>query len=97
MTEISKDRILAGRKAVIAYGKSHTILYSVKWHKGIPEEHTPLLNKLLEDLKVQGFGSLSEFYKASEDYNVEVFGVRSTDASPEKLQEIECGYLNIKT
>lgn len=64
---IDKEKILAGRKAVDAYRTAHTQLHSRPWHKRIPEEHTPLLNKLLAKLKKQGFNSLDEFFTANEE------------------------------
>ena len=63
---IDKYKILAGRKAVDTYRAAHALLHSTKWHKGVPEAHTPLLNTMLAELKKQGFNSLDEFYKANE-------------------------------
>lgn len=60
-----KAKILEGRKAVDAYRDAHTQLYSKPRHKGVPKEHTPLLNKMLDSLKRQGFNSLQEFSQAS--------------------------------
>lgn len=65
MPEISKTKILAGRKAVDAYRKAHRALHSKPWHRGIPEEHTPLLNIMLKALKGLEFNSLEEFFAAS--------------------------------
>lgn len=62
----SKDKILAGRKAVEAYRTAHTALYKHGWHKGIPEAHTPLLNAMLKAFKGLGFNSLEEFFNASD-------------------------------
>ena len=55
MPAINKQKVLKGREAVDAYRLAHTQLYSKGWYKGIPEEHTPLLNTMLADLKKQDF------------------------------------------
>ena len=62
-----KQKVLNGRKAVDAYRANHAKLYAQPWHRGIPEEHTPLLAQLLADLKKQGFNSLDQFFAASEE------------------------------
>lgn len=62
----NKEQVLAGRKAVQAYRTAHIKLYEKGWHKGIPEEHTPLLNILKEQLAKHGFNSLDEFFEVSE-------------------------------
>ena len=59
-------KIGKGRAAVDAYRAAHALLYTGGWHKGIPEEHTPLLEKMLAEFKVQGFNSLEEFFSASD-------------------------------
>ena len=70
----TEGQILKGRKAVDAYRTAHTALHFKGWHKGIAEEHTPLLDKLLADLKEQGFNSLGEFFAASEKLNIQELG-----------------------
>ena len=62
----SKKAILKGREAVDAYRSAHMQLYAQGWHKGIPKEHIPLLNILMEALNKQGFVSLDEFFTASD-------------------------------
>ena len=62
---ISKTKILAGRKVVDAYRTAHTKLYEKGWHNGVPEEHTPLLNVMLEAVKGLGFNTIQEFFDAS--------------------------------
>ena len=64
-----KEQILKGREAVDAYRAAHTQLHSKPWHKGVSEDHTPLLNIMLAALKSQGFNSLDEFFTASERLN----------------------------
>lgn len=61
---IDKEKILAGRKAVDEYHKAHDALYIKPWHRGIPEEHTPLVNAMLAELQKQGFNSVQEFQDA---------------------------------
>jgi len=65
MDEKLKENILAGRSFVDEYRGEHTKLYDKGWHRGIPEEHTPLLNSLLNKLNAKGFSSLQEFSDAS--------------------------------
>jgi len=66
---VDTQKILAGRNAVEAYRTAHTKLYEKGWHKSIPEEHTPLLNIMLEPLRGLGFNSLQEFFDASKTLN----------------------------
>lgn len=62
---IDKQKILAGRKAVQAYRTAHTKLYEKGQRKGIPEEHTPLLNIMLRAFKDLGFNTIREFFDAN--------------------------------
>lgn len=71
---LNKQKILKGRKAVDAYRKAHTKLHSKLWHKGVPGEHTPLLDKLLAGLKKQGFNTIQEFFDASRLLNTQELG-----------------------
>lgn len=73
MAEISKQKILAGRKAVDAYRTAHTALHSKPWHRGIPEEHTPLLNIMLKAFKEFGFNTIQELFDASMELNIQTF------------------------
>ena len=89
MPEISKTKILAGRKAVDAYRTAHRALHSKPWHRGIPEEHTPLLNIMLKSFKGLGFNSLKEFFNASELLNLQELGLEGkelTEADREALE-----------
>lgn len=70
----TKQHILAGRKAVQAYRTAHTKLYEYGWHKGIPEEHTPLLNIMVKALGGLGFNTIQEFFDASEELNIQELG-----------------------
>lgn len=64
---VDKQKILAGRKVVNAYRKAHRRLYNKPWHRGIPDEHTPLLNIMLKAFKGLGFNTIDEFFNASEE------------------------------
>jgi hypothetical protein len=74
MPVIDRAKILLGRQAVDAYREAHRQLYSKPWHRGIPQEHTPLLDNLLVGLKEQGLNSLEEFFAASEELNIQELG-----------------------
>lgn len=81
---VDKAKVLAGRKAIEAYRIAHAQLHSKPWHKGIPEEHTPLLVKLLSDLGKLEFTSteidfepkkteiLAKFFDASAELDKQV-------------------------
>jgi len=56
--EISRDNIQAGRKAVDAYREAHAKLHAGGWHKGISEDHAPLLEKLVATLEKLGITSI---------------------------------------
>lgn len=66
-----KQKIIEGRLSVDAYRTAHTKLHSKLWHKGIPEEHTPLLNIMLGAFKRLGFNTIQEFFAASEELNIQ--------------------------
>jgi hypothetical protein len=76
MPQHSKEDVIAGRNAVDAYRGVHAELYSKPWHRGIPEEHTPLLNELLAKLRKQEFTSLDEFFAASDELNITELGFK---------------------
>ena len=77
MNQIMQLKVLEGRKAVDAYREDHYQLHSKPWHRGIPEEHTPLLSKLLAELEKQDFNSLQEFWDASEELSIQELGFES--------------------
>lgn len=74
-----KTKVLKGREAVDAYREAHTKLHSKGWHKGMSEEHTPLLDKVLVKFKEQGFNSLEDFFTASEELNIQELGFASRE------------------
>ena len=89
-----KGKILASREAVDAYREAHRQLHSKPWHRSIPEEHTPLLDKMLAEFRKQGFNSIQEFFNASDELNVkelgfidrENFNTRATETDREALR-----------
>lgn len=66
-----RQNVLNGRAIITADRTAHTQLHSKGWYKGMSEEHTPLLEKMLTDLKKQGFSFLDEFFNASELLNIQ--------------------------
>ena len=78
--------VVKGRKAVDAYREAHTKMHSKGWRKGIAEDHTPLLEKMVSDLEAAGVESsetdfeakktkvMSDFWKASDEQNVKELG-----------------------
>jgi len=96
MNQVIGLKILEGRKAVDAYREAHRQLHSKPWRRGIPEEHTPLLNDLLVKIKGQAFTSLGEFFDASRELNIQELGfssredfeARNTDADKQALDRM---------
>lgn len=83
-----KTKVLKGREAVDAYCQAHTKLHSKGWHKGMSEEHTPLLDKVLVKFKEQGFNSLEDFFTASEELNIQELGFASTLDFNKRMAEL---------
>jgi len=79
MDEQERLSVTSGRQAVDAYRLAHTQLHSKGWRKGIPAEHTPLLNTMLDEFKQQGFNSLQEFFDASQELNMLELGFISIE------------------
>lgn len=81
-----KQEILAGRNRVDAYRIAHAAIYDKPWHKGIPEEHTPLLKAMVNALEGLGFTSteadfepkkteiLAKFWDDSDLLNIQELG-----------------------
>jgi len=103
MPQISRTKVLKGRKSVDAYRQAHTKLYSGGWHKGIPEAHTPLLENLVAELEELGFTSthtdleakkteiLAKLWADSDDLNAQELGFASKadfDKEIERLRKI---------
>ena len=84
------EKIMNGREMVDIYRAAHTELHSHGWHKGISEEHTPLLNTLLKSFEEQGFNTTQEFFAASKEMNIKELGFISMEdflATATKLDE----------
>ena len=65
----TKEQVLKGRAAVDAYREAHRRLHAAPWHKGIPDEHTPLLEELRKKLREQGFNTIQDAFDASDELN----------------------------
>ncbi len=88
-----------GRKAVDAYREAHRQLHMEGWRKGISEEHTPLLEKLVADLEAAGVVSsetdsehrktevLARFWASSDEQNVKELGFTDKADFAEKATE----------
>jgi hypothetical protein len=85
---MGKAQILAGRKAVDAYRTAHLALHSKSWHRGIPKEHTPLLNIMVKAFKGLGFNTIQEFFDASEQLNIDEFGLTSQEINAQELAKL---------
>lgn len=68
---MDKDQVLAGRLVVEAYRTAHVKLHEGSWHRGIPEEHTPLRNIMLKAFKELGFNTIQEFFDTSHLLNIQ--------------------------
>lgn len=105
---VDKDKILTGRKAVDAYRKAHRQLHSKPWHRGIPEEHTPLLEKLVADLEKIGITSveldfepkkteiLAKLWADSDKLNLQELGFASREDFDARATEINREALRLK-
>jgi len=89
MDEQERLSVTSGRTAVDAYRQAHTELHARGWHKGVPAEHTPLLNNLLAELEKHGFTSLSQFTDASRELNILELGFKSGEDFEAKATEVE--------
>ena len=96
MDEQKRSKILSGRKAVDAYRLAHSQLYLTGWHKGIPEEHTPMLNASLAELKKHGFISLQEFGDASQEMNIKELGSASKSEFLKRTKPVDYERLMLK-
>jgi len=76
---MDKAKVLAGRKAVETYRLAHSTLHLEPQHKNIPEDHTPLLDAMLVELKKRDFATLQEFFDASDLLNIQELGFDSKE------------------
>jgi len=79
LTQKEKQRIRKGREAVDAYRTAHVALHKKPWHRGVPEEHTPLLNIMLKALQELGFNNPWELFRASDELNMQELGFASRE------------------
>ena len=103
-----KARTLAGRKAVDAYREAHRQLHNKPWHKDIPREHTPLLERLVANLERLSFTSvetdfepkkteiLARFWAESEELNVQELGFKNRVDFRAKATEADREALRLK-
>jgi len=101
MDEQKKLGVTSGRLAVDAYRLAHAQLHSTGWHKGISEEHTQLLVKLVDDLEKQGFTStqtefepkktevMAKFWDNSDLLNIQELGFASKENFEAKATEAD--------
>lgn len=80
-----KQKILAGRKIVDAYRTVHAKLHSKPWHKGAPEEHTPLLKAMVNALEGLGFTSTEAEF---EPKKTEILAKFWADSDLENIKEL---------
>jgi len=86
----SRDTVLPARQAVDAYREAHRQMHSLPWHKGVPGEHTPLLEQLVTELEFIGYtgtgkdirerapGVLKQAFDCSRELNVKDLGFADT-------------------
>jgi len=91
-----RERVIAGRNQVDAYRIAHAKLYEKGWHRGIPEEHTPLLNIMLKAFKGLGFDTIQEFFDASEQLNIQELGFASKEDFEGKANEADREALRLR-
>jgi len=83
----SRKTVLLARQAIDAYRQAHLELHrATPWHKDIPAEHTPLLEKLVDELERIGYtgsgndiwgrvpGVLKQAFDCSRELNVKDLG-----------------------
>jgi len=98
ISQAERDKVLRVRKAVDAYREAHSLIHSVPWHKGVPEEHTaPLLQlkKALVELGYKEEAALNDAFTDSDLLNIQELGftdrddfeARATEADKLALEE----------
>ena len=98
---VDKEKILAGRATVDAYRQAHIQLHSKPWHRGIPEEHTPLLEVLVNALEGLGFTYtetdfepkkteiLAKFWQDSDLLNLQELGLEGKELTEVDREALE--------
>ena len=89
MDETMRLKVLEGRASVEAYREAHRQLHAPEWHRGIPQEHTPLLNTMLAELNTHGFNSLEDFFKSSQELNTSQLGFDSKEDFEARASEAD--------
>lgn len=105
---VDEAKILVGRAAVDAYREAHRQLHSKPWHREVPEEHTPLLEKLVAALEEQGFISaktdfepgkneiLARFWVDSDLLNIQELGFTDRKDFETRATETDIEALRLK-
>ena len=94
---IEKNKILAGREAVDAYRTAHTKLCEKGWYKGMSEDHTPLLEKLVVDLEKIGITSvLKKLWADSDLLNLQEFGFTDWEDFEANATDVDRETLRLK-
>ena len=89
MTEINfSDKVELGRRAVDNYRAAHARLHAGDQYPQIHDDHTPLLEKLVSDLKEQDFNSLTEFFGTSEEQHIKELGFKDRTDFEANAKEI---------
>ena len=90
------DKVELGRRAVSTYRAAHAQLHTKTWYPQIHDDHTPLLERLKNDLKELGFSSLDEFFSASEELNMKELGFRDRGDFESKATRADWEALELK-
>jgi len=91
----NKQAILSGRDAVDAYREAHRLLHEQVKDRTVHDRHTPLLNKMVGDLKAQSFKDMGDFFAQSRLVNLNELGfidqadfeAKATEADREALEQ----------
>ena len=103
-----KQKILAGRNRVDAYRTAHTKMHEKPWHKGVSEEHTPLLEAMVKALDGLGFTSteaefepkkteiLAKFWAESDLQNIKELGFVDREDFKDRATKADKAALRLK-
>lgn len=96
----TRTSILDGRKVVDAYRLAHAQLYTFATSRlTIPQEHSPLIQKMQDGLRALGFASEDDFREANNELCAKDMGYKSmanfeahcTGAEVDPLMDEFCG------
>jgi hypothetical protein len=105
---VDSSKIKNARRAVDAYREAHRQLHEKGWYKGISEDHTPLLTKLVDDLEKAGFTSdktdfetkkeeiLTKLWADSDELNAKELGYASKEDFNKKASKADREALELK-